>query len=114
MLTADELMSMNVNEVNEPSASTSDSNHFNILKWGQDIIMPPAASSPLGLDYVVVEIDRYQSERLLLFTDNPIDWWAMNAQHYTRLSKIAIKLMACSPSSVERERIFSTGSKIYN
>lgn len=59
------------------------------------------------------ELDHYVSLPLLARGDDPFQWWKRTQETLPLLSKLASKYLSAPPSSVESERLFSTGGNVY-
>lgn len=59
------------------------------------------------------ELDKYLNLPLLLRTDDPFKWWKTAQETLPLLSKLASRYLSAPPSSVESERLFSTGGNVY-
>lgn len=59
------------------------------------------------------ELDHYVALPLLARSDDPFQWWKKTQETLPRLSKLASKYLSAPPSSVESERLFSTGGNVY-
>lgn len=44
---------------------------------------------------------------------NPLNWWKLNSSRFNRLSDRARRYLACPPTSLPSERVFSTVGSIY-
>ena len=53
------------------------------------------------------EIERYQKERPLTSTDDPLKWWSKNRNIYPLLAKLAMKYLCIQATSTAAERSFS-------
>ena len=71
---------------------------------------PSSSTSALKLK---LEIENYCSLPLPPKDVDVMLWWKANSTMFPELTKIANKMLSSSPSSVESERIFSTGGNIY-
>ena len=49
----------------------------------------------------------------LFASDDPFQWWKKTQETLPVLSKLASKYLSTPPSSVESERLFSTGGNVY-
>jgi len=59
------------------------------------------------------EIHHYLNLPLLGREENPFQWWSNSRETLPLLSKLALKYLCAPSSSVESERLFSTGGNIY-
>ena len=59
------------------------------------------------------ELDHYVALPLLARGDDPFQWWKKTQETLPLLSKLASKYLSAPPSSVENERLFSTGDNVY-
>ena len=53
------------------------------------------------------ELERYQRERDLKISDNPLVWWKNNKQIYPLMSSLAPKYLCIQATSTSAERAFS-------
>ena len=60
------------------------------------------------------EVDQYLSLRRISHDNDPLSWWRENATSFPLLSKLARRYLACPPSSVPSERLFSIAGNIYD
>ncbi|XP_029654935.1 zinc finger BED domain-containing protein 6-like [Octopus sinensis] len=61
----------------------------------------------------LTELQNYLELDLIRRTDNIFTWWKNFTNIFPRLSKMALKYLTAPASSVESERVFSTGRNIY-
>nr|XP_047127635.1 zinc finger BED domain-containing protein 4-like [Hydra vulgaris] len=59
------------------------------------------------------EIEEYLKLPLVKEKESPLLWWKNCGSSFKNLKKITQKFLSATPSSVESERLFSTGSIIY-
>lgn len=68
-----------------------------------------------GTPRVAIElVEKYASEKRLTITDEPLKWWNSNKANHPNLSHLARKYLACPPSSVASEQLFSKAGIIYD
>ena len=59
------------------------------------------------------EFQKYILEPLISNSKNPLEWWQQHLVSYPLLSGLANKFLCAPPSSIESERLFSTGGNIF-
>ena len=59
------------------------------------------------------ELDQYLTLPTLQRSEDPFLWWKKTRETLPILSNLASKYLSAPPSSVESERLFSTGGNIY-
>lgn len=59
------------------------------------------------------EMNSYLSMPLLRRSEDPLEWWRENKLCLKNLQKLALTYLSAPSSSVESERLFSTGGNIY-
>ena len=59
-------------------------------------------------------IDLYLKEKRIDIDQDPLEWWKVRAKTYPELSDFARSYLACPPSSVASERLFSGAGQIYD
>ena len=60
------------------------------------------------------EINMFLSDSLQKHDCDPLKWWAMNSNRFSRLSKFVRKYLCAPPSSVLSERLFSEAGDLYD
>ena len=63
---------------------------------------------------VVKVIENYHHKKRLDTNDDPISWWKVKQNVYPRLRKLVRKYLACPPTYVPSERVFSNAGLIYD
>jgi hypothetical protein len=58
-------------------------------------------------------MEKYEGIDLLPRDENIFAWWKTNTSVFPTLSKLANKYLSSPPSSIESERLFSTGGNIH-
>lgn len=81
-----------------------------IMMLGEEVVAA-TASMPSSND-TQDEIDRYQSEKGIPITADPLKWWKENGSRYPILSLMARKYLGIPATSVPCERLFSTAGMI--
>ena len=60
-------------------------------------------------------VDTYLAEPLIPYhSGNAYAWWKKNGSRFKPLSRLAIKYLSATPTSVPSERLFSTAGDIYD
>lgn len=59
------------------------------------------------------ELEKYFSLEIVTREMDPLLWWKANIAMFPELAKIANKMLSSQPSSIESERVFSIGGKIF-
>lgn len=59
-------------------------------------------------------VNQYLKEKRLSADEDPLVWWRQNANLYPELSQLARAFLACPPTSVASERLFSGAGLIYD
>ena len=72
-----------------------------------------SGNSSLNRINIENEIQKYKMCKKLARDKDPMQWWQENLSVYPYLSLLAQKYLSCPPSSVESERVFSTGGNVY-
>jgi hypothetical protein len=93
----------------EIAKSNKDDHHY------EDEPESSSAESPLTKKKVKLrkEIATYLSLPLLDRAKNPLEWWNLNKKNFRTLQRVALKYLSAPSSTVESERLFSTGGNIY-
>src|SRR5678816_2395036 len=91
----------------EPTSSTSKSITDSLEEFLQSSSNEETHALPKD---VVQMIENYHQEKRL----DTISWWKVKQNVYPRLSKLARKYLACPPTSVPSERVFSNAGLIYD
>ena len=60
------------------------------------------------------EINMFLSDSLLKRDCDPLKWWAINSNRFSRLNKFVRKYLCAPPSSVPSERVFSEAGDLYD
>ena len=59
------------------------------------------------------EFQKYNLEPLISKNKNPLEWWQQHLVSYPLLSDLDNKFLCAPPSSIESERLFSSGGYIF-
>ena len=63
---------------------------------------------------IIKNIQMYLDEKRIRMEDNPLEWWKTNIHKYPYIAELARSYLACPPSSVASERLFSGAGLIYD
>ena len=100
----------------EPSPSVENA-PFNLFNWHYLNRQKNTNSASNAVEQVGAlkkEMNQYQREDILPPYTNPYSYWSQHSARFPLLCIVAQKFLATPPSSIESERIFSIGGRIYS
>ena len=104
-----------VNETSTLSNHSSDLDQFDFDQCFAEMQKEPnnhcASKSKESL--IESKFQKYILEPLISNDKNPLEWWQQHLVSYPLLSGLANKFLCAPPSSIESERLFSTGGNIF-
>uniref|UniRef100_A0A3Q1GLS4 HAT C-terminal dimerisation domain-containing protein n=1 Tax=Acanthochromis polyacanthus TaxID=80966 RepID=A0A3Q1GLS4_9TELE len=58
------------------------------------------------------DVDAYLADGEITLTDDPVKYWSGKLQCWPSLTRFALHLLSCPPTSVQSERVFSTAGNV--
>ena len=69
--------------------------------------------NPSKTNSYIAEIERYLATDKIDRNEDPISWWREHKDDFSMLMPMVLKFLSAPPSSVDSERVFSDGGRVY-